>query len=245
MARMLPLVMRELVVIALLGACSFTAPAGSQAIDGSTHGSGDDAKLFLDAKPYEDAKIYEDAAPVVGSLAVTATLVPDGDLDLSGEGTADWAHWAYTSATSFDHKANANLISDVASAGLVQYQIGSVSVSASWTGGTPHATASQTATGTGIEFPDALVFTAPAGTTAQTLHVYCGGHGSTSTMHVSLSDGSAPDYTNNTFGSANPYHVEFTIVFNAAATDQTLNVSWTDTGDITGGFSMLMSATLE
>ncbi len=238
--------MRGFVVVALLGACSFNAPVpASQEIDGSTQGGGSDAKVFLDAKQYEDAKVYKDAPPVAGSLAVTATLVPDSDLDLSAEGTTDWAHWGYTSGTSFDDKAGGNKISDVAKAGVTQYQINNITVSASWSGGTPDANASRTATGTGVTFPDALAFTVPAGTTSQTLHVYCGGHGSTGTMVVSLSDASAPDYTNNTFGSSNPYHVEFTIVYNAAATDQTLSITWTDTGDMNGGFLMLMDATLE
>ncbi len=244
---MLPSAMRRFAIVALLGACSFTvpAPSASQPIDASEQGGGSDAKVFLDAKHFEDAKVYKDAPAIVGSLAVTSTLVPDGDLDLHGEGTADWAHWGYSSNTSFDHKTGANMISDVDNAGLVQLQISSVTVSASWTNGTPDATVSRTATGTGVTYPDALAFTAPAGTTSRTLHVYCGGHGSMGTMRVSLSDASAPDYMNATYGSADPYHVEFTIVYNAAATDQTVNVSWTDTGDTNGGFLMLLSATLE
>ena len=235
--------MRRLGIVALLGACSFTLPA-EQATDGSTQG-GTDAKRFDDAKHYDDAKVFEDAPPVAGSLAVTSTLVPDSDVNLSAEGTADWAHWGYTSGTSFDDKSGVGYISDVAHAGVTQYQIGGITFTASWTGGAPDATATQTGTGTGVSFPDALAFTVPAGTTPHTLHVYCGGHGSMATMTVSLSDASAPDYTNNTYGDANPYHVEFTIVYNAAATDQTLSVTWTDTGDIMGGFAMLMSATLE
>jgi hypothetical protein len=232
--------------------CSFQARSGQQAarVDGAPGGEppiatsdgGVDART-IDAP--SDAKVFLDAPPVSGSLTVSSAAVASGDTNLTTEGTADWAHWGHASATDFDHKSGANMISDVTvTNGASRLQVTSISTTASWTDGTPHATVSTTGTGVGATEGAGLSFTVPAGTTPQTLRVYVGDKSSSERIDVSLSDGSAPAYTANATAGAGAVHTVYTITYNAASPGQTLTVTWTDVAD-NGGFEMLMSATLQ
>ena len=85
----------------------------------------------------------------------------------------------------------------------------------------------------------------PAGVEQRTLHVYVGNKASAARLDVSLSDSSAPPYTSSQTAGGTSLHLDYTIVFNAASAGQTLTVTWTNTNDGSGGFAMLMAATLE
>ena len=76
-------------------------------------------------------------------------------------------------------------------------------------------------------------FTVPAGTTSQTLYVYCGGFSSGSTLTASLSDGIAPNFTD-TFSGANHYSQIVAITFSAASANQTLTITYTKSSNIAG-----------
>src|SRR5438477_5376063 len=92
----------------------------------------------------------------VSALTVTATQLtgsfaplPSGsNVNLSAEGTLDWAHWGLTSATDFNHLATTNhYISNYSLVGSVfPAAANSFPSACSWTNGTPIATASSTAT---------------------------------------------------------------------------------------------------
>ncbi len=77
-----------------------------------------------------------------GSLSVSSASPPT-NVDLSAEGTADWAHWGLTSASSFNHKngttqqiSNYTQIGD----GTIQRYTNNPNLY-NWSGGTPTASA--------------------------------------------------------------------------------------------------------
>src|SRR5512141_2130484 len=99
--------MSRLVVLVWLAGCSFTpgiGPAASAASDASAgnEAGAADARQSHDAAAALDAKLFLDAPPAsaTGSITVTSALLGAGDTNVSTEGTLDWAHWGYTSATS-------------------------------------------------------------------------------------------------------------------------------------------------
>jgi len=228
--------------------CSFQAKSSQVVrVDGGEPPVGTDAgrdARAIDAPP--DAHVSRDARSVNGSLTVASATVPNGDTNLTVEGTLDWAHWAHGGAADFDHKSGANLISDVTvTNGAQRIQIGSITATASWIDGTPHATVTGTGTGVGANQGAGLQFTVPAGTTPHTLRVYAGNKASAERLDVSLSDNSAGAYSATLDAGTTAIHEVYTITYNAASDGQTLTVTWTDTADSTNGFEMLMSATLQ
>jgi hypothetical protein len=182
-------------------------------------------------------------------MATTVAAEPS-TLNLTTEGTADWAHWGLTDASSFDHKANVvQQISNVTAIGTTALRFGgnpSVWTSHSWSDGTPTASASATpslvyfqGTGHGYEF------TAPADTTLRTLRVYLGSTNSLSQVEVSLSDGSvAPYVTTIDVGSTATPKV-ITVTYRAATAGQTVKVRHTVVTDYGSGDVRLQAATLQ
>ncbi|MBK9171798.1 MAG: hypothetical protein IPM28_02180 [Chloracidobacterium sp.] len=63
--------------------------------------TGDDGSLTAT----DEVTVTVNAAGGSGSLSVTSAVTPTGAVDLSAEGTADWAHWGLTSAGSFNRKS--------------------------------------------------------------------------------------------------------------------------------------------
>lgn len=208
--------------------------------------AGRDARA-IDAPP--DAKVWLDGGHIStnGSITVASATVPSGDINLTTEGTLDWAHWAHMSATDFDHKNGANMISDVTvTSGAARIQIGNVTETESWSDGTPHMTVTATDTALGANEGSGLRFTVPAGTASHTLRVYVGNKNSDERLDVSLSDNSATAYSTTLSAGAGAVHEVYAITYNAATDNQTLTVTWSDTNDgFGGGFEMLMSATLQ
>ncbi len=205
-----------------------------------------DAKIVdaaIDAPP--DAKVYLDAPPVTGSLTGGVIDFGSGDANLTVEGVTDWVHWGYGGSTAVDRKATGSAISDATATGATKLSVSNVTATASWSDGTPNAAVSMTGTGTGVQAPGALSFTVPAGVTPHTLRVYCGNKYGTARLDAALSDGSATAYTNTQTSTNGALHLEYTLVYNAASDGQTLTVTWTDVADSSGGFEMLLSATLQ
>ena len=234
--------------VALAG-CSFQA-RNAPSVGGNVDAFGGEPMVIdaaIDAPPdgVPDAKVYRDAPAVEGALAVTVANVPNGDTNLTTEGTTDWAHWGYASVTGFDHKNGANKISDeTVVGGGSRGGISNITSTFSWTDGTPHMAASAVNSATGFNAPSGLQFTVPADTTSHTLRVYVGNKSSTARLDVALSDASATAYSNTQTAGGTSLHLEYTITFNAASAGQTLTVTWTDTAD-SGGFAFLMAATLQ
>ena len=116
------------------------------------------------------------------------------NVNLTTEGTVDWAHWGLTSATSYDHKSGGTpQISDYTN-------IGNVSVIRftgnptlySWSNGTPTASSN---TDTGVftyDVGNGFQVTAPADTTYKTLKLYVGLWSTGGRLEATLSDEARP-----------------------------------------------------
>jgi hypothetical protein len=109
---------------------------------------------------------------LVGSLAT-----PVSPINLTSEGTTDWAHWGLNTATSFDHKAGVSQrISNYTLLGTTSVaRFADNPTAFTWSDGTP--TASATNTNTGVFVPGlnkGFQITLPADTTSRTLRIYLG-----------------------------------------------------------------------
>jgi hypothetical protein len=194
---------------------------------------------------------------IPGSLSVTVTTTPAGNLDLTSLGTADWAHWGLNQATDFDHKLTGSTqISNFSSlkSGTTVGRLPGYPITASWSDGTPDTTNGVNPTNTGVYVngQDAgFRVTAPADNSTRTLTIYCGGQMATAALKVSLSDGSAPDYnTTTTYSVAdgdNSILMQFqrtlTIVYHSSQVGSTLTVDWSVGSAV--GYVHLQSATLQ
>jgi plastocyanin len=179
-----------------------------------------------------------------GSSAADTTRI-----NLTTEGVVDWAHWGFSSATSFEHRAGT-----VPQIGTFSLPAGGTPLRAalyppgfSWTNGTPIASATTT---TGVLLRGVLhtfQVTAPAGLGLHILKVYVGVFKAQGQLRASLSDGSAAPFVdrslNNATGASNRV---FTLTYHAATNGQKLIVQWlllADHGAGTGD-SSLQAATL-
>ena len=226
---------RVVVIVCLLGSCAFQSGAVSDP-------SGDAGVVIVtrDAPTTRDTPVTSDAATdgqqVHGSIVVTRTIT-SGAIDLTSEGTSDWAEWGATNVTDFDHKATGG--TQIANwtkigAGTV-YGYGNGYNSAgndgfTWSDGVP-VVAEMNPQYSGVwidDAPNGFSTTAPASTATRTLRVYVGGASATGAFTVRLSDDSASSYVDvagigaTDQGWAGVYNV----IYNAASAGQTLTVSW-------------------
>jgi len=182
-----------------------------------------------------------------------------GSVDLTAEGTEDWAHWGQGGKNGINRKSSGgHKIGDLtyAGSGYCDATPG-FGIGASWTDGAPvarqddtHASLWLNNVGYGYRF------TAPADTSEHVLRVYAGGiEGAGCTLTAHLSDGSAPDYVSNTFNgnlsfdfAAVPDNFTgvYTLRYRAASPGQTLTVTWALTSEPNRflGQARLQAATL-
>jgi hypothetical protein len=162
------------------------------------------------------------------SGSMTASLA---SVDLTAEGTMDWAHWGLTAATSFDHRAGvSSQISNYTTVGSAAAQRQAASpTSFSWSGGTPTTSVTNTPTGvymmgTGNGFQ----LTLPADTTKRTLKLYLGVWAAQGKLEATLSDASANALSDTTLinQTATSNRV-YTLNYQAGSAGQTLTVRWT------------------
>ena len=163
---------------------------------------------------------------LTGSVAPTPATV-----NLTSEGTLDWAHWGLTGAGDFDHKATGNgMISNASVIGAIgPFQYGSYPISYSWTDGTPTASALNTTTGIYMfGKSNGFTLTVPAGREEHTLLIYVSVFDAQGQLTASLSDHSSPDYSDTSLvnSSANTYGV-YTLTYRAASDGQTLTITFT------------------
>ncbi len=179
-----------------------------------------------------------------GVLSVSMSAAP-ATVDLATEGTADWAHWGLTTATSFNHKAG------VASQISNYTRIGSVGVkrqlqsptSYSWTGGTPAATASNTTTGVYLTGNgNGFQLSVPADTTGRTLKLYLGVWSAQGKLEASLSDGSAPAVVDTgLINQTATSNAAYMLNYRAGTSGQTLTIKWT----VNASFNSFCNITLQ
>jgi hypothetical protein len=174
-----------------------------------------------------------------GGLLTGAGAPATGNVDLTAAGTADWAHWALTAATDFDHKATGG--GQIGNQQVIGFsplrQLTTAAVTFSWSDGTPHATA--TATPTGVQVlgqGNGFHFNVPADETTRTLKVWLAGDRSQGKLTAHLSDGSAPDYVDTQFKDQfATYAGVYTLTYHAATNGQALTITWIDLVDYGGG----------
>jgi hypothetical protein len=165
-----------------------------------------------------------------GSLAVSAATSP-ATVDLTTEGTLDWAHWGLTSATSFNHKSGVTQqISNFTKIGSATVKRFPDNLSGySWSDGIPTATATNTTAGIFIQgVGKGFQITAPADTNDKTLKLHVGVWMAQGRLEVSLSDGSAPSQIDTSVDDNTGARVRvYTISYRAATAGQQLIVKWT------------------
>jgi Bacterial Ig domain len=165
-----------------------------------------------------------------GMLSGSVTL-PATSVELTAEGSSDWAHWGLSSPTNFDHKAGfPQQISNFTKIGTNDTQQLQDNFSAfSWSDGTPTAGTNGTKTGVftyGLN--NGFLLTAPADTNSRTLKVYVGLYGAGGKFQSYLRDYSAPAFTDTSLSSvygSDP--AVYTLTYAAASSGQTLIVKYT------------------
>lgn len=209
---------------------------------GALDGSADDMPTFLGA----------DLAPHP-FLSVTPYQAPP-TVDLTAEGTLDWAHWGWLPAGSYDHKATGNgLISDFTSVGVnAPTQYSDNVIAYTWTdglaGGGRHDKTMAGGTTTGLYvLTGGFKITVPAGAAAKRLRFYGGALDAQGVLDVSLSDNSAPAAHDVSIVSTGgtPSNGEYMIDYAAGSDGQTLTLTWQIMNAQAGGTVTLQSATLQ
>lgn len=152
-----------------------------------------------------------------------------GTVNLTTEGTMDWAHWGMSDAASFNHKAGVTqqipTFTTIGTATPVA-SLGNF-VNFIWTDGTPTAGSAAIANAIYVKGEgNGFTLTAPADLTQRTLKVYVSALDAKGSLEAKLSDGSAPYVGYIDSPAALKYGV-FTIDFKAAAVGQTLTVKFT------------------
>ncbi|HSE16368.1 MAG TPA: Ig-like domain-containing protein [Pyrinomonadaceae bacterium] len=151
--------------------------------------------------------------------------------NLTTEGTLDWAHWGNGSPTTFNHKINVTQqISNISpiGTGTVMWLADNPS-GFTWTDGTPTGSATNVHTGVFlIGVGNGFQITVPADMNLKTLRINLGLWRARGKLEVTLSDGSAGPYIDNSLenqtGTSNGL---YTISFAAASAGQTLTVKYT------------------
>ena len=216
--------------------------------------------LTNDTSMFSNCAVAQGNSAGTGSLSGSLSVNGGQGVDLTALGTQDWAVWGYanngtsTSLAPDVRKANGFGISDLTDIpvtgaplrGLGQFP-GEDPFTFSWTNGSGPQTADAAPVGiehngggapcpcgTNVSTLGAgFSFSVPADTTPRTLTVFTTAHWATGTLVASLSDGSAPSYTDTVTGpggGANTPGV-FTITYAAGQAEQQLTVSWVETAD--------------
>jgi hypothetical protein len=216
--------------------------------DASSEGSADtrsDTTVRVDAGPdgVTDAGTGVESGPPSTGMVTITEIGFRADVNLTVEGTTDWAHWGATSATSFNHKATGGgKISDLTQRGGFRYSTSMTTFA--WSDGSPTVSDSNSSGVYNIGGTSSFSFTVAADTSARTLRLYVGGNAADNRLTAHLSDTSAPDAIFSTTGRAagGAYVMPLEIIFRSASTQQTLTLTWAPLGS--GGITSINGATL-
>jgi hypothetical protein len=156
---------------------------------------------------------------------------PPVNLNLTIEGTLDWAHWGNGGAQVFDHKNGVTQqISNYTVIGTNPVQsLSNNPTSFSWTDGTPNPSATNVTTGVDVnDLGNGFQFTVPADTNPKTLRISVGVWRARGRFEASLSDGSAATFVDTSLSNdAGTSNGIYTIGFGAASAGQTLTIKYT------------------
>lgn len=176
-----------------------------------------------------------------GNLQMTAFSNPPQytPINLSDPEAFDWVHWGLSDANSADRMTGANRISGLTIIGPdspVKYT--SCFDDFKWSNGDVNPNIADACSGLYLwNQGDGFQITVPADTTPKTLKLFIGADGATGTLQASLSDNSAPVFTDSSMVTDGDAAGTYSIDFQAASPGQTLSVTYTlsqmDWGDIT------------
>lgn len=201
--------------------------------------------------------------PPIGTMLGTVVTNIDSltVVDLTAEGTLDWADWGLADLYDFNSKAVGGvpigLISTWSFYGTVGYgptldNFSDQLYGLSWTDGTPTPAATTTGSGTAnYVYVGALnagfQITVPADTTNKVLKLYYMGWACRTRLMAALSDNSAPTFIDDSVDdpAGNIAYGVATILFAAASAGQTLFVTVYDVADYMGGNVGITAATLQ
>ena len=178
-----------------------------------------------------------------------AFATPPGTVDLTAEGTSDWAHWGLNSDNSFDHKAG--VASQIGNFTPVTFgpafRFTDNAHGFTWYDGTPTSIATNTPTGVYIAgLDDGFEISVAAQTNLSTLKLYVGAFAARGKLTAFLSDKSSPaffDASLENFG--NGPNAVYTVNFKGASPGQSLMLRYTiiERSQISGNVT-LIAATL-
>lgn len=163
-------------------------------------------------------------------------MAPDNAIDLSAEGSLDWAHWGLIKGHALLHrKSNVSpSIGDLVKLGEREAHTFENNVTSfRWSDGAPTASVRQTNSGLfSYGQGNGFRISVPADQTTRTLKVYAGVWRGSGKLEAELSDGSAPRIVDSTEPDPageikNVVHV---ITYRAAGPEQALTVTWTNPG---------------
>jgi hypothetical protein len=191
----------------------------------------------LKALAYDDDGDVSESKPVeifvhgAGGTLTGAPGTPPSTVNLTAEGTADWAHWGLVASTSYNHKAGVSQqIGNFTKIGTneVQRYVDNLS-GYRWTDGTPVASV-PTNSHTGIFVfgeESGFALALPADTTVRTAKVYVGLYGAVGEFQAWLGDFSAQPYVDtsldNVFDSS---YAVYTLTYAAASAGKTLHIRY-------------------
>ena len=174
---------------------------------------------------------YKDSRRAAGGLLNGSLSATPGIVNLTAEGVTDWAHWGLRIPSDFDHKAGVTQkISNCTIIGPANlYQYNDNPSGYTWSDGTPTGGATNTTTGIFMAgVGNGFQFTVPADTTLKTLKLYVGLWKANGKLEVSLSDGSAPAFTDTSLSNSSATSIGvYTINFQAASSAQVLTIKYT------------------
>ena len=180
------------------------------------------------------------SAPLHASILTGDVKPAPASVNLTTQGNTDWIHWGRTTATEVDRKSSGgSSISNFTKigAGTNVVRLTDSPSKISWSDGGTNASATDNPGGVYINNFDGpgrgFQFTVPADLLSRVLKVYVGEFTASGTLQATLSDNSAPAYSQVLTGAANQtVQGVYTIDYAAASPGQTLTVKWTETADL-------------
>jgi hypothetical protein len=209
------------------------------------------------------ARAIDNSAGVGASLPVTVFVATNGgtlsgsrataptSLNLTAEGTSDWAHWGLLNPSNFHHRAGGGgQISSFTPLGTnAVKRLADNRTAFSWSDGTPVTAVANSNVAVFIsEVTNGFEFSAPADTNLRTLRVYAGLYGAQGKFEAWLTDFSGHAYTDlslsNVFGNS---YATYALNYAAASPNQRLVVRYTveNLFDFDFGNVTLAAATLQ
>ncbi|HEY2743574.1 MAG TPA: hypothetical protein VGL86_03085 [Polyangia bacterium] len=240
----------SLVVLCALAGCNFRI---DPLLGGSGGGGGGSDGAVIIGGDLGDLGPADDLAHR-GPFLELAAVPSASSVDLTADGNADWAHWGYSSASDFDHKATGNgQISNFQQVGInAPTQYGDGLVIYRWSDGASgngqHASTTTNGTTTGIYIlSGGFKITAPADTTVRRLKFYVGQLDAEGQLDAALSDNSAPAVSDHSYPSTGgtPINVTYELTYAATSPGQLLTVTWNVVSTQPFGNITMQSASLQ